>query len=80
MITYQEYDPLLLGEALYMQEQEVMGGSMQIDPVTGKPRLVSAEGEDGEAAEGDDEAAQEEENDDPPPEDIVDDDDDWDYD
>jgi len=76
-ITYQELDPLLLGEALHVQEQEVASGTVQIDPITGKPVLVEEEqdeaGEEGaeessedsksEEAEGDDEES------DPPPDD-----------
>jgi hypothetical protein len=79
ILTYQEFDPILLGEALYTQEQEVLGGSVQVDPITGQPRLVPSEGEDGEAAESTDESVEdgEEESDDPPLEDIVDDGEDW---
>lgn len=82
VITYQEFEPLTVGEALRMQEQELGSGPMEVDPVTGKLRPAqhqvedeeqSAEGEEGEAeAEGEGE----EEGEEPPP----DDDDDWDYD
>ena len=82
VVTYQEYEPLTVGEALRVQETELGSGPMEVDPVTGKLRPAtheveneeqSAEGEEGEAeAEGEGE----EEGEEPPP----DDDDDWDYD
>jgi len=84
ILTYQEFDPLLLGEALHVQEQEVASGSVQIDPITGKPVLVESDDEAGaEDADSDSEDAEAEdaeegdEESDPPPED--DDDDDWDW-
>jgi hypothetical protein len=40
ILTYQEFDPLLLGEALRVQEQEVVNSGVRIDPITGKPVLV----------------------------------------
>jgi hypothetical protein len=79
ILTYQEFDPMLLGEALRVQEQEVASSSVQIDPITGKPVLVDSddeaeaedadqESEDEEAEDGDDEGEGEEESD-PPPDD-----------
>lgn len=90
ILTYQEFDPLLLGEALRVQEQEVMNSSVQIDPITGKPILVESEesgGEQGEAADGDEEGQEAEsqsegEEDGDQDEDSSEDeeeDDDWDY-
>lgn len=56
LLTYQEFNPMVQGEALHVQEQEFANGSVQIDPITGKPRIVEGDqqsDEQGEAAEED---------------------------
>jgi len=57
-ISYNEFDPMLLGEALYVQEQEVQSGVV-IDPITGRAQLqdtADSEGEESEDAESDDDS------------------------
>jgi hypothetical protein len=87
ILTYQEYDPMLLGEALHVQEQEVASSGVQIDPITGKPVLVEND-DQASAEEGDensDEAEAEEtgegdegdEESEPPPDDDDDDEYEW---
>jgi len=84
VVTYQEFEPLTVGEALRVQETELGSGPMEVDPVTGKLSPAqhqveddeqSAEGE-GEGEESEAEGEGEEEGEEPPPED---DDDDWDW-
>jgi hypothetical protein len=51
LLTYQEFDPMLQGEALHVQEQEYMNKPVQIDPITGKPRLVEGDESQGDQSE-----------------------------
>jgi hypothetical protein len=85
IVTFEEYDPLVMGEALSTLEQEVGNTTYEIDPLTGKPRPSSHPQEGDESAENGD-AEQEasdddggEDDEDPPPEDDDDDNDDFDY-
>ena len=81
IMTHQEFDPVLLGEALHVRETELENsGTLEIDPLTGKPRMATHEagdagGESDEAADEDREAEDqenagddEEPEQDPPPE------------
>lgn len=88
IVTYEEYDPLVMGEALSTLEQEVGNTTYEVDPLTGKPRPSShaqegektAENSEAEQEASDDEGGEgDEEEDDPPPEDDDDDNDDFDW-
>lgn len=83
MLTYEELDPLVVGEARHAQEQELESAPAAADPITGGPRRVG-EGDAGE--NGDDSGTREEqdgngeedeESEDPTPPPDPDDDDWW---
>ncbi|MBN2082081.1 hypothetical protein JW859_07720 [bacterium] len=74
-VSYTEFDPLLLGEALYVQEQEVQAGAV-IDPITGRAQLQeSTEGQEGQAEGDQDTEADDDDSEEAVPEDPVEEDD-----
>lgn len=85
IVSYEEYDPLVLGEALSALEQEVGDTTNEIDPITGKPRPSShpQEGEESTDDDGAEQGANGEDNgedsEDPPPEDDDDEYSDFDW-
>jgi hypothetical protein len=42
LLTYEEYDPLVEGEARHYQEQQLRNVETEIDPITGEQRVVTS--------------------------------------
>ena len=62
ILTYNEFDPMLLGEVLRIQERELENaGTTEIDPLTGKPRFSTHQPSgDDSGTEGEENTAEDE--------------------